>query len=143
MAKIVFDPAKFRLAVPEFKDPEKWPDVLLQMYWDQAICLMEDESYCECDCTELQLFMMTAHLLKIQQNVINKNKQGGFVNSSSIDKISVSKIAPPAADMFEWWLGQTPYGQQLLVMLQVNAVGGFSVGGLPEGSAFRKVYGVF
>lgn len=141
MAAIIFSPARFRAVTPEFADATKWPDELLQLYWDQAVCVAENEDD-DC-CTELQLFLLTAHLLKIHQNILVKNKQGGFVSSSTIDKVSVTKVAPPSSDMFEWWLGQTAYGQQLLAMLQIAGVGGLYVGGLPEGSAFRKVGGYF
>jgi hypothetical protein len=140
MAVIIFDPVKFRSMIPEFSDATKWPDELLALYWNQAICVAEDEGD---DCTEMQLYLLMGHLLKIHINTLLKNKQGGFVSSSSIDKVSVTKVAPPSSDMFEWWLGQTPYGQQLLVMLQVAGVGGLYVGGLPERTAFRKVGGVY
>lgn len=140
--KIPLNVDKFRLAIPEFADPTKYPDELIELYWDQATCILEDYG---CECREMQLFLATAHLLRLHQNILMKpgNKQGGFVQSSTVDKVSVSRVAPPVADMWEWWWSQTPYGQQLLAMLQSELVGGFGVGGLPEGDAFRKVYGIF
>lgn len=140
MSVITFDPLKFRAMIPEFSDATKWPEVLLALYWDQAICVAENEGD---DCTEMRLYLLMAHLLKIHQNVLMKNKQGGFVSASTIDKVSVTKVAPPSSDMFEWWLGQTTYGQQLLAMLQIDGVGGLYVGGLPERLAFRKVGGEY
>jgi hypothetical protein len=51
--------------------------------------------------------------------------------------------APPAANAWQYWLNTSPYGMQLLALLQAKGVGGLYVGGLPERDAFRKVYGVF
>jgi hypothetical protein len=141
---IVYDDALFRAQCPEFADETKYPPALIQMYWDQATCIVSNEDYGPLmgDCRALGLNLLTAHLLKISQNIM-KGKQGGYVVSSTIDKISVQRLAPPSVSEFDWWLNQTPYGQQLLVMLEVHTVGGFSFGGLPERSAFRKVNGVF
>ncbi|MNH07312.1 hypothetical protein D3C81_678150 [compost metagenome] len=145
MAEVVLDIAKFRQLFPQFADTTKFPDVVIEMYWDQAICMMEDGCYdCldDCSCTELQLYLLMAHMMALSITV-NKGKQTGLVSSSTVDKVSVTRVTPPATDMFDYWLGQTPYGMQLLAMLQAALVGGFSIGGLPERKAFRKVGGTF
>lgn len=143
----VLDIAAFRANFSTFADVTKYPDSLLNLYWRQVVCMIEDGTCQSCtgieDCGQLEMELLLAHLLTIHTQVISKGKQGGFINSSTVDKVSVSKVAPPAADMFEWWLGQTPFGQQLLAMLQVSSVGGFAIGGLPERAAFRKVGGTF
>lgn len=141
----VLNIAEFREMFSLFADPTKWPDMLLEMYWKQATCMMDDDSYgCGSaeECGTLGLYLLLCHLLTLHKNLA-KGKQGGFVSSSSIDKVSVTKVAPPVSDMFDWWLGQTPFGQQLLASLLICTVGGFSVGGLPEREAFRKAYGTF
>lgn len=145
MTVVVLDIPKFRELFQQFADSTKWPDATISMYWDQAICMIEDDCYdCldDCSCTELQVYLLIAHMLQLSINT-TKGKQGGLVSSSTVDKISVTKVTPPVSDMFDFWLGQTPYGQQLMTMLLINNVGGFSVGGLPERKAFRKVGGTF
>lgn len=146
MAGVTLDITKFRKMFPAFADAVKWPDELIQVYWAQAKCMMDDQCYSGClpcgECTEIHMYMLLAHLLALHLNTV-RGKQGGFVNSSTVDKVTVSKVAPPVVDMFDWWMSQTPYGQQLLTILLIDSVGGFSVGGLPERQGFRKIYGSF
>lgn len=136
---ILLTPAGFREAFPQFESQTKYPDSVVQMFIDQAQCTMELE---ESPCYAFYFYLLTAHLLQLFAG-LSKGKQGGFVTSSTIDSITVSKLAPPSSSMFEWWLAQTGYGQQLQVMLEVDTVGGFSVGGLPERNSFRKAGGTF
>ena len=93
---------------------------------------------------------MTAHILSVA--IMNAESlaaaggapnQGGFEACATIDKISVEKVAPPAKDGWQYFLGQTTYGQMLWALLSVKGVGGLSVGGIAEGDAFRRAYGVF
>lgn len=145
MAEVVLDIPKFRQLFPQFADETKYPDIMIEMYWDQALCMMDDECYeCldNCACTELMMYLLVAHFLALSTTT-NKGKQGGLISNSSVDKVSVTRVTPPVNDMFDYWLGQTPYGQQLLAQLTAMLVGGFSVGGLPERKAFRKVGGTY
>ena len=139
MDKPVLTPSDFHAAFPQFADAAKYPDSVIQMFINQALCTMELDAS---PCYSFYYYILTAHLLALFAG-LKKNQQGGFIVSSSIDAVSVSKLAPPAATTFDWWLAQTGYGQQLLAMLQIDTVGGFSAGGLPERSAFRKVNGTF
>lgn len=96
---------------------------------------------------EYALCLMAAHLLALQKSREAEDNpgdaQGGFVQSASIGDVSVTKATIPTRDAWDWWLAQTPYGQSLLALLSVVSVGGTSVGGLAENSAFRKAGGVF
>jgi hypothetical protein len=144
-----FDVAAFRAAYPAFADPTAYPTTTLQAYWDTATLYIDSNDY---PCAMLQgqarnkaLNLMTAHLTFLS-NVIAKGNYSqvpGLIQSATIDKITVSLTPPPQVNQWQWWLNQTPYGQQLLALLQVNSVGGIYVGGLPEGRGFRKVYGIF
>ncbi len=141
---IPLDLVLFRAQFPAFESSTKYPDVLIQMYWDEVTCIISDQSYgllygC---CRQLALNMLLAHFLGMAA-AVNKGRQGGFVSSSTIDKVSVTKAAPPTPDMFSWWLSQTPYGIQLLALLDAKSVGGYYIGGRPESSAFRRVGGFF
>lgn len=145
-----FDSVLFRTQFPEFADATKYPDVLLSNYFAMA-CLFIDTTDSPCAMLAgqpkmLALNQLTAHLLILGQQAAAGSpatNQGGFEISASIGEISVSKLAPPVKGAWDYWLYQTPYGQALMALLSALAVGGFSLGGLPEREGFRKIGGVF
>lgn len=147
MAIILFDVAKFRTDFPEFANPVTYPNAMLQGYWDSATCIMSDRTY---GCNGLNvkartraLYLLTAHLAKLG-TLIAAGQTPGQVQSATIDKISVSMTPPPNKNQWQWWLGNTPYGAQLLALLQAHTVGGFYfTTNPPETTGFRKNYGVF
>lgn len=148
MADISFDVAAFRTLFPAFESETTYPDLRLQAFWDMATDYI-NPSQVLAVCGGLKLArktyalnLMTAHIAALN-TIIASGQTPGQVQSSGIDKISVSLTPPPQANQWQWWLGLTPYGQQLLALLQTASVGGFYVGGLPETAAFRKVLGVF
>lgn len=140
-AVIIFDPAAFRLAFPEFASLS---DATLQAYFDAGTCYVSPQDYgwLSGACRARALDLMTAHLAKLAA-IIATGTLPGLEQSASIDKISVTMTPPPLKNQWQWWLSLTPYGQQLLALLTARSVGGFYIGGLPERSAFRKVGGVF
>lgn len=144
----------FRKQFPEFADVAKFPDERIQLFADLAgSFIAQDGAPCRLlngERLELATRLMTAHLLALAEVQAKAGKMGnagggstGFVTSSTVGEVTVAKLAPPANDGWQWWLAGTPYGQQLWALLELLAVGGFSIGGLPEGDAFRKVGGVF
>jgi len=151
----VYNDALFRQQFPEFADVAKYPEVRLSMYWTVATMFVCSDSspYNVLNGQRLVVILnyVVAHLLTIGQQAEDASKQGaaagstmgGFTTGATIGEVTVSKMAPPAADGWQWWLSSTPYGQALWAMLEVLAVGGMSIGGLPEREAFRKVGGVF
>lgn len=153
IAVVAYNDANFRKMFPAFADTTVWPEEMLSMYWDMAAEFISP-AWCPCrmlngGALQLALDMMTAHIATLMNpqaaegGAAGVPTGGGIVTSASIGAVSVGVAAPPTKDMWEYWLGQTPYGQQLLALLKVKAVGGFYVGGLPERAAFRKVGGVF
>ena len=117
------------------------PDATVQAAATSALCLIGQDG-CDCDVQMWQL--MVAHLLYIQGQVATGNGGAGAVTSATIDKVSVSFAAPPfGTSAYKFWLFKSPYGGQLLAMLDRCSKGGVYVGGLPERSAFRSVGGVF
>lgn len=143
-----FDLDLFRAQFSVFANTDT---VLLSVMFDVAKNFIDDR---DCPCRMLSgksllyaLNAMTAHLLYLdKQNKADADdggSQGGFISSASIGDVSVSKLAPPAKDMWDWWLGQSPYGQALLALLKTVSVGGISIGGMPERLGIRKVGGVF
>ena len=134
----VFDLSAFRTAYPVF---DSVPDATVQAAATSALCLIGQDG-CECDVQMWQL--MVAHLLYIQGQVATGNGGAGAVTSATIDKVSVAFAAPPfGTSAYKFWLFKSPYGGQLLAMLDRCSKGGVYVGGLPERSAFRSVGGVF
>ena len=147
MATIVFDPTLFRQQFPAFADPTIYPDALLEMYFDMATCYVSDQTYGFCwdldtHCRTLALNLMTAQLLYIA-GLVAAGQTSVLINSSTVDKITVSLTDPPLKNQWQWWLSTSPYGQQLFALLQVNSAGGAFIGGRPELSAFRSVGGFF
>jgi Protein of unknown function (DUF4054) len=143
-AVITFDPNIFRAQFTAFSDEVKFPDSLLEMYWEQVTCFISDNNYGSLvnECRQLALNTLLAHFLSLM-NAVNSGQQSGFVTNSTVGSVSVAQLAPPSPDGFSWWLNQTPYGQQLLAMLEAKSVGGWYIGFYPESSGFRKVNGWF
>jgi hypothetical protein len=147
-----YNDAAFRAMLPEFANTVTYPEAVIQMFWDLAsdfisIPLCPAGAFLSGNSAAAALNYMTAHLYALNLQQVNSGQapgavQGGYEVSATIDKISVTMMTPPAADMWSFWLTQTPYGQALLALLAVKAVGGTSVGGLPERLAFRKVGGI-
>ena len=134
----VFDLSAFRTAYPVF---DSVPDATVQAAATSALCMIGQDG-CDCDVQQWQL--MVAHLLYIQGQVATGNGNAGAVTSATIDKVSVAFAAPPfGTSAYKFWLFKSPYGGQLLAMLDRCSKGGVYVGGLPERSAFRSVGGVF
>lgn len=134
----VFDLSAFRTAYPVF---DSVPDATVEAAATSALCLIGQDG-CDCDVQMWQL--MVAHMLYIQGQVATGNGNAGAVTSATIDKVSVSFAAPPfGTSAYKFWLFKSPYGGQLLAMLDRCSKGGVYVGGLPERSAFRSVGGVF
>jgi len=147
-----YDDAKFRLMFPYFADTTAWPEPFLSSCWDMA---SEFISTAECPCRnlngkslQLALDLMCAHIAYLLGSPAAGGEGegasgGGLVTSASIGAVSVSIAQPPVKDGWDYWLNQSPFGQQLLALFSAKAVGGFYVGGLPERLAFRKVGGTF
>jgi hypothetical protein len=147
-----YDDALFRAQYPEFSDTVKYPEQMIHMFWDVAIQFISDTDN---PCSMLQggarryaLNALTAHLMILSSQASQGpagagQSQGGYETGATIGDVSVSRMAPPVKNGWQFWLSQTPYGQQLWAMLSLKAVGGWSVGGLPERTGFRKIGGVF
>jgi len=144
MTEITFDVTAFRVEFTEFANPTDFPDTLLQGKFNLATCYVNPNpnNYIAVGCLTQVLYLMTAHLTKLN-SLINAGQTPGQVQSTTIDKITVTLTPPPLPNQWQWWLGLTAYGQQLLALLQSLAAGGFYFGSLPERSSIRSVGGVF
>lgn len=144
MAQHTFEVAAFRAMFAEFANATTYPDAVLQIYWDNGTNYIYSYDNQLIDGANLQfaLNLMTAHLAK-SFTMINSGTFPGVINSSTEGSVSVSMTPPPAKSMWQWWLATTPYGIQLLALLQSMTVGGFIIGGATELAAFRRVGGGF
>lgn len=141
MAAITFDVNAFYAAFPAFQG--KVTEDGLRIYFETAsIYVTPFASPCNLVLQTKYLNLMTAHIVALNL-IIMTGSAPGILVGATIDKVTVQLQPPPEKNQFQWWMNQTPYGQQLLALLQVQSVGGFYVGGLPETSAFRKVGGIF
>lgn len=141
---ITLNIATFRTLFPLYASTTLYPDAIVTMNWDTSTLYISDTDYgiLNDGARERAIYLMTAHLFFIT-GIINSGQIPSMVSQSSIDKISVTLTPPPIKSQYQWWLSLSPYGQQLLALIMSRAVGGFSVGGRNELSAFRKAGGVF
>ena len=146
MATHTFNYALFQQQCPEFATSPS--EATLQVYFDMALPMANggNDSYCggfSGDALDIILNFLTAHIAK-QQAMIADGQDTVIVTASTIDKVSVSLLAPPVKNMFQYWLATTPYGKQVLAMARAQFAGGFySAVGMRERNGFRKVGGSF
>lgn len=147
MSTITLDPAAFRALFPQFADPAKWPDAALSIQFGAATGYVSADTYGDMPVAARTnaLYLMTAHLLALGVIIAQNNYSGqvGVVQGAVVDHVQITLTPPPVKSQWQWWLNTTPYGAQLLGLLDAQAAGGFFVGGLPERAAFRKVAGIF
>jgi hypothetical protein len=139
------DVAAFRAMFPMFASATKYPDAMIEMFYAVAgEYIPPYDVWCGLKGNTLTyaLNLLTAHLL-YEWRLQSTNQTGKVVTGATIDKVTVALLAPPVKNGWDFWLNQSPYGQQLLALLSVKSVGGWSVGGAPETSAFRRVGGYF
>lgn len=149
MSTIVLDIPAFRALFPQFASATDFPDALITAQWGLATAYISADTY-GCMPVEARTYalqLMTAHLLALGVIIANGGTYtgtAGLVTASKVGDVQVTLAQPPyGTSQWRYWLSLTPYGLQLLALLDAQAVGGFYVGGLPERSAFRKVGGVF
>ena len=147
MSTITLNPAAFRALFPQFANATAYPDAALEIQFGMATGYVSPDTYG--DMTEATrtnaLYLMTAHLLALGVIIAQNNYSGqvGVVQGAVVDHVQITLTPPPVKSQWQWWLNTTPYGAQLLGLLDAQAAGGFYVGGLPERAAFRKVGGIF
>lgn len=129
MALLTFDVDAFRAAFPAFADATKYPTGTLQAYWDAAILYISNEGdygRLTGDARARAIYLLLAHMVFLA-DAIASGGAGGVVQSSTIDKVSVTLVAPPIKSAFDFWLNQSPYGMQLLALLDIKSTGGWYI----------------
>ena len=148
MAEHTLDIPTFRLLFPAFADATKFPDAYLDAQWTAATGYISpwDSWLVSGNSLQQGLNLLTAHLLQLNVLIAGGGTTPtvGVLQSATIDKVTVTMVAPPTGTSgWGYWLATTPYGLQLWAMLKRLVGPGFYIGGRPERAAFRKVGGVF
>ena len=136
---LTFNYAQFIALFPAYADPTAYPEATLQAFWNSAISYISDNANCGSltgDDRQLAINLMTAHLVYIS-GLIAAGQVPGLMQNATIDKVTVGLTPPPIPNQFQWWLNVSPYGQQLLALLQAHSVGGYYIGGSPVLAGFR------
>ena len=136
---LTFNYAQFIALFPAYSDATAYPEATLQAFWNSAINYISDNANCGSltgDDRQLAINLMTAHLVYIS-GLIAAGQVPGLMQNATIDKVSVGLTPPPIPNQFQWWLNVSPYGQQLLALLQAHSVGGYYIGGSPVLAGFR------
>jgi hypothetical protein len=135
---LTFDYASFVVIAPAYSDPIRYPQATLQAFWNSAINYISNVGnygQLQDGARQYAINLMTAHLVYIS-GLIASGTVPYLMQNSTIDKVSIGLTPPKLNNQFQWWLSVSPYGQQLLALLQVNSVGGFYIGGSPQRAAF-------
>lgn len=85
----------------------------------------------------LAIYLMTAHLSLLSyraQTGQSTGGGGGSVASASVGEVSISYVQIPNLDNWSYWLSLTPYGLELLALLETLAFP-FYIGG-----SFERVF---
>lgn len=136
----------FRTNFAGFSNQSTYPDAMILAYYGQAGSYIDQNDNLDgLNGTTLDwaLQLLTCHLLTIAYNISIGQPLTQPIQLAQEGSVQVQFSPPVAKSAFSWWLAATPYGQQLQGLLTVQSVGGWSVGGIPETSAFRKVGGMF
>lgn len=140
---IQYDDALFRTQIPAYSDPVAYQTAMIQNWWTVGSNYVTNQ-YGGCytgglnlASQALALNLMAAHLLFLS-GIIANGETPGVVTGATIDKVSVTLEPPPNTNNWQYWLQTSPYGQQLLALLEVSSVGGFYFGGTPVYPAFRR-----
>ena len=91
-----------------------------------------------CGCKRVQaIYLLAAHLSQLTyQAQQNQGASGsGMVASATVDGVSVSYVQIPNMNQFDYWLSLTPYGAELLFLLNtLTAVPTY------HGGSFERVF---
>jgi hypothetical protein len=142
-AILTFDYALFIKQIPAYSNAMTYPEAVLQGWWDIAINYISDLNCGSLHGASRQyaINLMMAHLIYIS-GLIAAGTVPYLMQNSTIDKITVGLTPPPLRNQYDWWLSVSPYGQQLLALLQAKSVGGFYIGGSAPRAAFGYQGGV-
>ncbi|MBP3514292.1 MAG: DUF4054 domain-containing protein [Elusimicrobiaceae bacterium] len=127
-----------RLQLPYFKNAEKYPDEVLAADLELAQCYISPLSCGPLKeaCRARAVYLMAGHLQVLTDRINGGNMGTGLQTGASVDKVSITLTPPPSKDQYDYWLNLTPFGADLLFLLNSFAPLGFYFGGSNE-NVFR------
>ena len=141
MQYLELDIAQFRERFPEFADPVKYPDELIESWWERAICIISNANVgcLSGDCRLEAIYLLMAHIGHLADN---GGDPAGFDTSATIDKVSVGRATPFFDNELSYWLMTTSYGLELLALLGSRPKV-WLVGGSQQNRIFRTQVGAW
>lgn len=141
---IILDIPAFRAQFPAFTDDIKYPDQLVQAWFDSSTSFMsnQESGLITFATQQFALYLLTAHLLVIA-SAAQKGTPVQLMGSAGEGTVNVGFVPPPIKNGFQWWLSATTYGQQLYALMQAMTAGGFYAGGRRVRDGIRKTSGSF
>lgn len=140
MPDLIFNAEVFREQIVQYADAALYPDALLLSYWNFSLnfCSEKINIFAQISSQQLILNLFIAHFIYINHK-LNRKDLPVVLASSSAGAESASFTPPPVGNSpFRYWLSTSPYGNQILGILDLLGVGGILIGGSPEKSAFRN-----
>ena len=144
MTTIVFNAALFRTQCPLYANVVSYPDATIENWWNigSDYVSVEDYGYLSGNSRAFALNLMAAHLLYLSEKIASGAAMGQ-ITSASEGSVSVGITPPPFKSMLQYWLGLTPFGQQLYALLSAKSTFGFYVGGSGVTGNIRNPNGTF
>lgn len=137
MSNVVVSLEDFYKEYPEF-NTDAYIDISSQAF-RRAKCRLGIKNNCFLhDCKRKDaIYLLTAHLsvLSYKAQSGQNGAAGGQVASASVGEVSVSYVQIPGLDSWSYWLSSTPYGLELLALLD-----GLSAMGLYFGGSLERVF---
>lgn len=144
MATIIFDAALFRTQCPLYANVTTYPDATILNWWTigSNYISVNDYGFLNDSSRALALNLMAAHLLYLSEKIAGGAAMG-IITSASEGSVSIGITPPPFKSMFQAWLSQSPFGQQLYALLSVKSSFGFYVAGSGVTGNIRNPDGTF
>lgn len=122
---------EFRILYPEFSDPVKYPETMLEDTLDLATCYISTRNYGSLHdkCRKRAIYLLMAHLQTLKDMIAKGKTQVTVTSGASIDKVSITLVMPPMNTQTQWWFNISTYGSSLWALLELKATPGFYVGG--------------
>jgi hypothetical protein len=126
----------------QFPELAATPDDSVTMFYDVATNYIsaEDYGWLNGGSRSHALMLLTAHMINLS---CQTNNGTGILISAGEGSVNAAFMPPVVKSALSYWLNQSPYGQRLLALLSIKAVGGIYSSGSMATSNIRKFNGSF
>jgi hypothetical protein len=140
-ATLTFDYTLFITQFPAFSNVTLYPQATIEMYWGIATFYISDNAVCGSltgSARQYAINLMTAHLIYLA-GLVAAGQTPGVLQNATVDKVTVGLQPPKDPNQWQWWLNGSPYGAQLLALLQVASAGGYYIPGGEGLAGFSRI----